>query len=224
MLWPCKIISTPSCCLHLIEASTELSAKQAKHLPKKGKSFWEPARSSKRCCVRFPTPRFMSTPPIGQLVRRPPAFKDLPTPPCPICFAQNWISAAPSRSVKCRFWDADCQVYVFAVSWQLSLRILLDICNPPRREYFFADLPWKRRLFCSDLTNCSHGDGGHWAFILKKQFRNQWRNCDNLGACKIVSFKHCWKSVNNSTDKYFVPKNSKKMCILRHIAICAKTA
>ena len=61
----------------------------------------------------LPTPRFMSTPPIGQLVRRPPAFKDLPTPPCPICFAQNWISAAPSRSVKCRFWDADCQVYVF---------------------------------------------------------------------------------------------------------------
>ena len=62
----------------------------------------------------LPTPRFMSTPPIGQLVRRPPAFKDLPTPPCPICFAQNWISAAPSRSVKCRFWDADCQVYVFS--------------------------------------------------------------------------------------------------------------
>ena len=97
----------------------------------------------------LPTPRFMSTPPIGQLVRRPPAFKDLPTPPCPICFAQNWISAAPSRSVKCRFWDADCQVYVFAVSWQLSLRILLDICNPPRREFSFSDLPSKRRLFCS---------------------------------------------------------------------------
>ena len=32
------------------------------------------------------------------------------------------------------------------------------------------------------------------------------------------------KSVNKSTDEYFVPKNSTKTRISRQIAICAKTA
>ena len=54
---------------------------RAKHLQKKGESFLEAARSSKRCCMLFQTPRFMSTPYIGQQACRLDAFKDLPTLP-----------------------------------------------------------------------------------------------------------------------------------------------
>ena len=57
-----KMTWTLQCCLHLTEASTKLSMKQENISEKK--FLGTRVRSSKRCCVRFPTLRFMSTRPL----------------------------------------------------------------------------------------------------------------------------------------------------------------
>ena len=57
-----KMIWTLQWLLHLTEASTKLSMKQENISEKK--FLGTRVRSSKRCCVRFPTLRFMSTRPL----------------------------------------------------------------------------------------------------------------------------------------------------------------
>ena len=91
-----KMTWTLQCCLHLTEASSKLSMKQENISEKK--FLGTRVRSSKRCCVRFPTLRFMSTRPLD--LDSLSAFKDsaslLPRHHC------NWISAAAqSRKKTC---------------------------------------------------------------------------------------------------------------------------
>ena len=87
-----KMTWTLQCCLHLTEASSKLSMKQENISEKK--FLGTRVRSSKRCCVRFPTLRFMSTRPLDSL----PAFKDSSS----LLPRHHWISAAAqSRKKTC---------------------------------------------------------------------------------------------------------------------------
>ena len=120
---PCQIIlSTLSCCLHLIEQAQNYLRSLQNTFQKRAKASGNDGEIEQKMLRAIPNSSLLHvhSPSLDSLsaacLHLTTTFKDLPTPPCPISFAQCKIELVRLRQdrVKCRFWDADCRVYVFS--------------------------------------------------------------------------------------------------------------